>query len=396
VPGGTALEKRSGLRRAVELLEAHAAEVVVVASFDRLVRSLAMQREVVERIENAGGAIVAVEVGELRADTASRWLSSTMLGMVAEYHRRVTAERTQDAKRRAVARGVPPFPNVPPGYRRGTDGRIEPHPDQAPIVAEAFRLRARGATVVQVRDYLRAHGIQRSFHGTQSLLGSRVVLGELRFGDMVNPTSHAAIVEPDVWQAVQRTRASRGRRAKSDRLLARLGVLRCGSCGARMVIGTQTQQGRDYPFYRCPPVGDCSRRVTVSAQLVERIVVDVVKNLLADVRGNASLVGGAEDAEREFEEADRELTAAIQAFTGLEDVPAARERLLGLRERREQARDRLNDLQAGAAAALTTDVGDWDLLTQEERRALVVAVIDRTEVRPGRGPERITVHTRAE
>jgi DNA invertase Pin-like site-specific DNA recombinase len=85
------------------------ADVVVAAYFDRLVRSLAVRREVVERVERAGGAIVAVDVGEVRADTASRWLSSTMLGMVAEYHRLVTAERTADAKRRVVERGVRPF-----------------------------------------------------------------------------------------------------------------------------------------------------------------------------------------------------------------------------------------------------------------------------------------------
>ncbi|TML72285.1 MAG: recombinase family protein, partial [Actinobacteria bacterium] len=70
------------MRRAVAILEAGEAGVVVVAYFDRLVRSLAVQREVVERVEQAGGAIVAVDVGEVRADTASRWLSSPMLGMV--------------------------------------------------------------------------------------------------------------------------------------------------------------------------------------------------------------------------------------------------------------------------------------------------------------------------
>jgi hypothetical protein len=46
----------------VELVEAGDANVVV-AYFDRLVRSLAVQVEVVERIERAGGAILAVDVG---------------------------------------------------------------------------------------------------------------------------------------------------------------------------------------------------------------------------------------------------------------------------------------------------------------------------------------------
>jgi DNA invertase Pin-like site-specific DNA recombinase len=112
---------------------------------------LAVQGEVVERIEQAGGPIVAVDVGEVRADTASRWLSSTMLGMVAEYHRRVTDERTREAKRRAIADGRPTFPNVPPGYRQRGDGRLEPHPTEAIVVRDAFaslrRHDSRGARV---------------------------------------------------------------------------------------------------------------------------------------------------------------------------------------------------------------------------------------------------------
>jgi site-specific DNA recombinase len=383
------------LRRAVELVEAHAAEVVVVAYFDRLVRSLPVQREVVERVEQAGGGIIAVDVGEVRADTASRWLSSTMVGMVAEYHRRVTAERTQDAKRRAVARGVPPFPNVPPGYRRDDDGRLEPHPDQARVVADAFRLRAGGATVMQVREHLREHGIERSFHGTQALLTSRIVLGELSFGEMVNTESHPAIVDTATWTTVQRARSPRGRRAKSDRLLARLGVLRCGSCGSRMVVGTANHG--DYPLYRCPPIGDCTRRVTISADFAEKVVVKAVKDRLEGMRGTASTDHGIADAERDLEHADRELDAAVEAFTGLDDIASARERLSTLREQRDHARARVDELRAAASAAYSISAtGDWNHLSVEGRRAIIRAVVDQAVVAPGRGADRITVQTLGE
>ena len=260
VSGGAPLARRPGLRRAVELVEAGQANVVVVAYFDRLVRSLQVQREVVERVERAGGAIIALDVGEVRADTAGRWLSSTMLGMVAEYHRRVTAERTAEAKRRALDRGVPPFPNVPPGYRRRDDGRLEPHPTEATTVADAFQLRAGGATVMDVRTFLRDHGIERSYHGVQ---------------------------------------------AKSERLLARLGVLRCGTCGGRLVVGTTRQGNKVHAFYRCSPTSDCPRRVTVSADLAEQVVVDTVRELLDGSRGTASVAAGVADAEREVERCGR-------------------------------------------------------------------------------------------
>ena len=50
VSGGSPLAKRHGLRSAVELVEAGQADVLVVAYFDRLVRSLQVQAEVVRRI----------------------------------------------------------------------------------------------------------------------------------------------------------------------------------------------------------------------------------------------------------------------------------------------------------------------------------------------------------
>lgn len=398
VSGGAPLERRPGLSRAVAMLEAGEADVVVVAYFDRLVRSLTVQREVVERVEQAGGAIVALDVGEVRADTASRWLSSTMLGMVAEYHRRVTAERTAEAKRRAVERGVPPFPNVPPGYRRREDGRLEPHPDEAPVVAEAFQRRANGATVMEVREHLRRHGIERSFHGTQALLASRMVLGELRFGRDVNPDSHRAIVTERVWRAVQKARSPRGPRPKSERLLARLGVLRCGTCGSRLVVGFRTQGEKRWDHYRCPPIGDCMRRVTISADLVEGIVVEHVKELLEGISGSASVEDGIGDAERDVELREQELDAAVRAFDGLEDVAAARERLLALRDQRDQARDNLDGLRAAAIPTVTMTVGgDWEILTLGEQRAIIRATIESVTVAPGgRGRERVLVTPRGE
>lgn len=392
VSGGAALEHRPGLTAALELVETDRADVFVVAYFDRLVRSVQRQAEILDRVERAGGAILAVDVAEVRADTASHWLSSTMLGAVAEYHRRVTAERTQDAKRRAVARGVAPFAKIPPGLRRAADGSLEVDRKQASIVATAFKKRAGGATIVEVRDYLRKHGIERSFHGVQAMLTSRIYLGELRFGDLVNEHAVESIVDAVTFQRVQRMRVLRGRRPKSERLLARLGVLRCGTCGARLVVGNSRT---DYPFYRCNPTSDCKRRVTISADLVEDAVVDEVKLLLTNVRGSASVSAGISEAEHAVARWEQELEAAVRAFSGLDDVEAARERLTELREARDQARGHLDDLRKAAGSALTmTAADDWDKLSREERRALVRAVIERVDVAPGRGDERITIHSR--
>lgn len=389
VSGGTPLERRDGLRSAIEAIEKGSASVVVAAYFDRLVRSLTVQAELIERVEAAGGQVLTVDVGQVTNDTASRWLSGTMHGMVAEYQRRTAKERSGDAQRRAVERGVLPWPNVPPGYRRGDDGKLAPDPTEAKLVAEAFRMRAEGKRVKDVRAYLVAHGIARSYHGVSSLLASRVVLGEIHFGKLVNLKAHPPIVDHDTFRKVQTMAVARGPKPKSERLLARQGVLVCGSCGSRMVIGTAKQQ---YYSYRCPPTGDCTERMSISADIAEQVVTEHVRAALADIDGRASAEANVREAEQELENAEQALQGAVEMLTGLEDVSGTRERLLSLREAREEAQAKVDQLGGVGTAVTVRADRDWSLLLLEERRALVRAVVEQVVVSPGRGADRLAVH----
>ncbi|HXR61388.1 MAG TPA: recombinase family protein [Solirubrobacterales bacterium] len=390
VSGGKPLEERHGLREAIEAIEAGKASVLIVGYFDRLVRSLRVQGEVVSRVEAAGGEVLAVDYGAVSEKTAAQWLSGTMMGAFAEYYRRSVGERTAEAQADAVARGICPFPDVPPGLETGEDGRLIHTPD-APTVLEAFERRDKGATIKEIRAFLREHGIERSYHGVQSLLSSRLYLGEIHFGKLTNLEAHKPIVPRPLFDRVQRSKVSRGRRPKSDRLLARLGVLRCGSCGARMVIGTQKQNGRTYPFYRCPPVGDCRRRVTISAEIVEAAVVEATKERLANEEGRASSQEDALEAAAAHEKAQADLDAAIRAFAGFEDEEAARERLAELREARDQARDRDEQLR-NASSALTITMADWDRLGLDAQRGLIRATVEAVTIGgEGRGRDRITI-----
>ena len=397
VSGGTPLDERSGLRGAVEAIEAGEAEVLVVAYFDRLVRSLPVQAEVVARVEAVGGQVLTVDAGEVSTKSAASWASGTMLGMMAEFQRRSAAERSAEAQARAVSRGVVPWPTIPPGYLRGEDGVLQPDPATRPAVEGAFRLRAGGATIAEVREYLREQGIERSPHGTQALLASRLLLGEIHFGDLVNLEAHEPIIDRDLWAAVQRVRVPRGRRAKSDRLLARLGVLRCETCGGRMVVGTQTQNGRSYPFYRCSHVReDCERRVTIGAEIVEQVVAESVCAALADIKGRATVEATAQAADQALADAQCDLDAAIRTLAGFQDEAAARDRLAELRRVRDEARAHREQLGDPRPAVTVTAATDWDRLTLDERRDLIRATVDRVTVGPGRGPGRITVELFAE
>lgn len=70
--GGAPLANRHGLRRAIEAIEQREADVLAVAYFDRLVRSVKVQTEVVERVEAASGRVLLADFGGLTNGTAAQ------------------------------------------------------------------------------------------------------------------------------------------------------------------------------------------------------------------------------------------------------------------------------------------------------------------------------------
>src|SRR5215471_9351368 len=230
----TPLAKRKGLLPAIELIERAGADILVVAYFDRLVRNMRIQGEVIDRVEAAGGRVVAIDVGEISNATAAKWFEGQIHGLVAEHYARVIGEKTAAAIKDAIARGVPVFPNLPPGYVRADDGRLVVVETERPHIVRVFEMRRDGASLSRCRAYLREHGIERSYRGTQTMFSNRLYLGEIHFGKLVNLNAHEPLVDRELWLQARDRREPRGRPAKSDRLLARLGVLVCGSCGSRL------------------------------------------------------------------------------------------------------------------------------------------------------------------
>jgi HAMP domain-containing protein len=139
---------------------------------------------------------------------------------------------------------------------------------------------------------------------------------------------HEPIIEDRaLFERVQRRTVSRGRQAKSDRLLARLGVLRCGTCKSRMVINSYSGN------YRCgdTSANRCRRRAAVKADRVEEMVLDAVRAYSAttDADGRASRKQQIREADEAIERANADLDATIRQLgeLGLLGRPASQETL---------------------------------------------------------------------
>src|SRR5438270_8154804 len=194
---------------------------------------------------------------------------------------------------------------------RGEDGVLLVVPELAPVVREVFQRRDRGATIVELQAFLLERGIERSVAGMASMLRSRMYLGEIHFGELHNPSAHEPIItDRGLFERVQRRTVSRGRQAKSERLLARLGVLRCGTCASRMVINSSSGN------YRCgdTSANPCRRRAAVKADRVEEIVLDALRaySAMADAHGRASRKQQIREADEAIERANADLDDTIR------------------------------------------------------------------------------------
>jgi DNA invertase Pin-like site-specific DNA recombinase len=358
VSGGTPLAKRHGLRAAVEAIEAGTASYLVVAYFDRLVRSLAVQAEVLERVEAAGGRVLTLDVGEVSSATAGSWLSGNMLGIVAEYHRRTTSERVKSrkAENRAAGRwngGYVPF------YRDVTgDGRLVMHEDRAGVVREAFERRVAGNSAATVQAFLReATGEPiKSLNIVQRMLADESLVTE-------------GVVPHSLFRRVADLHSKRGPKPQSDRLLARLGVLRC-ECGTRMNV----HGSAPYQSYRCSNEHcESSPRRAVPCDRAESAVVHAVREALRDREGRA----GANLSELRAE-VDRRRTLldnAVQAFSALNDPTVYAAKLADLEAGVKEAEGALDDGREAAGFTVTGN-GAWEDFGTEGRRHLIRLAVE--------------------
>jgi hypothetical protein len=231
-------------------------------------------------------------------------------------------------------------------------------PAAAKLVVQAFRRRDRGASLVEIQAWLATNGIERALSGVAWLLRSRMYLGEIHFGELHNTHAHQAIIsDRRLFERVQRRTVSRGRQAKSERLLARLGVLRCGTCGSRMVINS------DSGSYRCgdTSANRCRRRAAVKADRVEALVLDAVRAYwaTANVDGRTSRRQQIREADEGIERASADLDDTIRQLgeLGLLGRPASQESL-------EKLTTALDD--AHAIRARLGERGKSDLIGPDE------------------------------
>lgn len=316
VSGGLKAERR-GLGALLERVEAGEAEGIITYDVSRLGRNISDFLDTVERMDKAGAAVVAVKerVDTTTKDATARFFLHLMAAL-AEMERGRLRERFALSVRNAAARGVHPT-RTPVGYVRDEARRLAPDPVAGPAVAEMFTMRARGSSLQECADVLKAatgKGWSRS--SVRQMFTSQTYLGRIAIGDSIyEEGTHPALVDARTWQMAQRE----GRRPSHDGSLASQGVLagliRCAGCGHVLTVSASGPQGARVASYTCRRTrasGDCPAPASGVVAKVDAIVLPGIEERSSGRTDFGVYFEATAESARAFESAVQELDAFLE------------------------------------------------------------------------------------
>jgi hypothetical protein len=138
-----------------------------------------------------------------------------------------------------------------------------------------------------------------------------------------------------------------------------------------------------YTGYRCAAAtGDCPARLNISATVAEEVVVDAMREALEGCVGFRAARDNLTAARTAARRAQDDLDGALRTLADFTDEPAAVERLVELRRRRDEARDQLDAMAPADDDVLVLLGQAWDTLAVADQRRCIRATIASVVVRP--------------
>ncbi|WP_434315883.1 recombinase family protein [Leifsonia sp. P73] len=246
--------KRPGVQRVMQMIERGDADVIVLWKWSRLSRARLDWAIAVDAVESRRWPD-RVGHGAYRHDDIHRPIRARDAdrdgGLRVRAHRRCLARdpRTPRAQRATHLRGDR-F-----GYVRAEKDRYEPHPQQAPLLAEAYRRYALDEHgLSRITRWWNEQGVPTARGGSWSIpVVTRILDSGFAAGRIVQMTPagrayHAGRQEPiisdELWDAYLRRRAAAPRPSRQVEPRSPLsGLLRCGDCGGSMRMAKRPSAG---------------------------------------------------------------------------------------------------------------------------------------------------------
>ncbi|MGN6358140.1 MAG: recombinase family protein [Novosphingobium sp.] len=257
---------RPGLKQLLADVRAGRVDIVVVYKVDRLTRSLADFAKIVDVLDAAGVSFVSVTQAFNTTSSMGRLTLNVLLSF-AQFEREVIAERIRDKVAASKARGMWMGGPLSLGYKV-EDRKLVIVPEEAETVREIMRRYLAANSVMDLLGELSHDGIvskrtkmrDGSFRGgvpfrrgaLHHLLSNRIYVGEIVHRGKAYPGQHEAIVERDLFDAVQTKLADRTNPSISPDAKRRISLLAgmiWDEQGRPMSPVHTCNHGRRYSYY---------------------------------------------------------------------------------------------------------------------------------------------------
>ena len=296
--------ERPGLRRLMEDIAAKRVKIVVVYKVDRLTRSLADFAKMVELFDAHGVSFVSV-TQQFNTTSSMGRLTLNVLLSFAQFEREVTGERIRDKIAASKKKGMWMGGNTPVGYLPKDRTLVIDEP-QAERIREIYCLYLEFGCVRQLKTELARRGWVTPLRKTarESAIGGRpfsrghlyrilsnpIYNGRIAHKEDVFPGQHPAIIDEELWQAVQDRLAGnlKGHRRRSSAadpsLLAGLLI---DDQGNRLIPTHAKKGAKRYRYYVSQSLLEGGRETDPKAlrwpaQKLEEAVLGALVRLLKD------------------------------------------------------------------------------------------------------------------
>ena len=213
--GGTL--ERPALQRLLADVATGVVDNIVVYKVDRLTRSLLDFSKLVEAFDKAGVSFVSI-TQSFNTTTSMGRLTLNMLLSFAQFEREVTAERIRDKIAASKAKGMWMGGTPPIGYAKN-ERTLKVVEEEAEFIRHIFARYLSLGNVRRLSDELASQGIKSPVRTYATgrpagggfltrgqlyyLLGNPIYIGRIRHRDKTYPGLHKAIINQDIWDAVQ-------------------------------------------------------------------------------------------------------------------------------------------------------------------------------------------------
>lgn len=407
---GTNLD-RPALKRMVKHIKEKKIDAVIVYKLDRLSRRQADVLYMLEDVFEKNGVIFKSATEPFDTGTPLGKAMIGILAVFAQLERDMIIERATAGRRQRISQGKWSGGRIPFGYNWNPETeRLEINEEQARIVREMFKMYLRGKSRLEIAEWAEKRTSEREFcHTTVREILSRILYtGKLQNKEMLVEGNHEAIIDMELFEAVQRefNRRREARHRRSEFLLT--GFMQCGVCGDGIVHVRRRKKNSKteyYNYYACKnqhvqyKEREDGKKCSLGyhhRQLVELQVIQEIKKIgLSPDKMTIYLDESEEASDHEslIAELNEKLKKTLFALENLyqaieEGVKASfvSGRISKLEEERERIETQLEDLEIESPRFKSRDklvkmikmIGEaWDHMTFEEQREMLQKIVSR-------------------